>query len=43
MKDELGAHTIRFSNIEVFSKRASVEYRLRKAIKERIVTLGFES
>lgn len=43
MGDELGAKTIRFSNMEVFTKRASVEYRLRQAIKRRFVTLGLDS
>jgi len=40
MADQLGAKTIRFTNLEVFTKRASVEYRLRKAIDDRFVTLG---
>jgi very-short-patch-repair endonuclease len=39
MAEQLGAKTIRFTNDEVKKKRASVEYRLRKEIEERIVTL----
>jgi len=43
MAKELGAKTIRFTNLEVFTKRASVAYRLRRVIQQRIVTLGLES
>jgi len=35
MAEELGAKTIRFSNLEVFTKRASVAYRLREAVRRR--------
>jgi hypothetical protein len=31
----LGAKTIRFTNLEVFTKRASVAYRFKEAVKRR--------
>jgi very-short-patch-repair endonuclease len=40
MADELGAKTIRFTNREVFIKRASVEYRFREAVRQRQAELG---
>jgi len=36
MNEQLGAKTIRFSNFEVINKRATVEYRLRRAIDARL-------
>jgi very-short-patch-repair endonuclease len=35
MYEELGAKTIRFTNFDVFNRRAVVEYEFRKAIKKR--------
>jgi len=35
MFEELGAETIRFTNSDVLTRRAIVEYRLHKAIKTR--------
>ena len=40
MAEQLGAKTIRFTNMEVFTKRASVAYRFRQVVEQRMVTLG---
>lgn len=43
MRDELGAKTIRFTNTEVFTKRAQVEFRFREAVRRRQEELGLAS
>ena len=40
MADEVGAKTIRFTNFEVFTKRASVAYRFRQAVSRRQAELS---
>jgi len=39
MADQLGAKTIRYTNSEVFTKRASVRYRFRQAVRKRQIEL----
>jgi very-short-patch-repair endonuclease len=43
MADELGAKTIRFTNAEVFTKRAAVEYRFLEAVRRRQAELDSAS
>ena len=40
MANELGAKTIRYTNLEVFTKRASVAYRFREAVRRRQAELS---